>query len=31
MGRELVGVETALNLDQAMDRLEELIASRSSA
>jgi rsbT antagonist protein RsbS len=29
MGRELVGVETALNLDQAMDRLEDLIGSRS--
>ena len=31
MGRELVGVETALNLDQAVDRLEALVASRSSA
>ena len=30
MGRELVGVETALNLDQAVDRLEALVASRSS-
>lgn len=31
MGRELVGVETALNLDQAVDRLEALVASRSGA
>ena len=30
MGRELVGVETALNLDQAVDRLDDLIANRSS-
>jgi rsbT antagonist protein RsbS len=30
MGRELVGVETALNLDQAVDRLGELIGIRSS-
>ncbi|MEE3326106.1 MAG: STAS domain-containing protein [Myxococcota bacterium] len=29
MGRELVGVETALNLDQAVDRLDELIEIRS--
>lgn len=28
MGRELVGVETALNLDQAVDRLEGLIRLR---
>ena len=31
MGRELVGVETALNLDHAMQRLQDLIESRSSA
>lgn len=30
MGRELVGVETALNLDHAMQRLQDLIESRSS-
>ncbi len=30
MGRELVGVETALNLDQAMDRLHGLIGLRSN-
>ena len=30
MGRELVGVETALDLDQAVDRLAELIEIRSS-
>jgi len=30
MGRELVGVETALNLDQAVDRLSELIEIRSN-
>ncbi len=29
MGRELVGVETALSLDQAVDRLRELIEIRS--
>jgi len=28
MGRELIGVETALNLDQAMDKIEELIKRR---
>ena len=28
MGRELVGVNTALNLDQAVDRLDELIGLR---
>ena len=28
MGRELVGVETALNLDQALERIRELIAER---
>ena len=28
MGRELVGVETALNLDQAVSRLDELIDER---
>ncbi|MEE2897097.1 MAG: STAS domain-containing protein [Gemmatimonadota bacterium] len=30
MGRELVGVETALNLDQAVDRLDDLIGRRSN-
>ena len=30
MGRELVGVETALNLDHAIQRLKDLIESRSS-
>ena len=30
MGRELVGVETSLNLDQAVDRLTELIEFRSN-
>ncbi len=30
MGRELVGVETSLNLDQAVDRLNELIEIRSN-
>lgn len=29
MGRELIGVETALNLDQAVDKLNELIKSRA--
>ncbi len=28
MGRELIGVETALNLDQAFNRLEEMIEER---
>lgn len=28
MGRELVGVETALNLDQALERIRELIDER---
>lgn len=28
MGRELVGVETALNLDQALERVQELINQR---
>jgi len=28
MGRELIGVETALNLDQAMDKVEGLIKRR---
>lgn len=31
MGRELVGVESALNLDQAMDRVERKIARRMGA
>ena len=30
MGREVVGVETALNLDQAVDRLDDLLADRSN-
>ena len=30
MGRELVGVETSLNLDQAVDRLDELIEIRAN-
>ena len=30
MGRELVGVETSLNLDQAVDRLYELIEIRAN-
>jgi len=30
MGRELVGVETALNLDQAMDKLQRLIREREA-
>ncbi len=29
MGRELVGVESTLNLDQAMDKIQELIESRT--
>jgi rsbT antagonist protein RsbS len=29
MGRELVGVESTLNLDQAMDRIQQLIYSRT--
>jgi len=29
MGREMVGVESALNLDQAMDRVGEMIAERA--
>jgi len=28
MGRQLVGVETTLNLDQALDRIQQLIARR---
>jgi len=28
MGRELIGVETAINLDHGMDKLEELIEKR---
>lgn len=31
MGRELVGVEAALNLDHGMDRITELIESRALA
>ena len=31
MGRELIGVETALNLDQAVDMINELIKSRATA
>jgi rsbT antagonist protein RsbS len=31
MGRELVGVETALNLDQGLERLESLIRERGSS
>ncbi len=30
MGRELVGVETALNLDQGLERLQRLIQERTS-
>ena len=30
MGRELIGVETALNLDQAVDMVNELIKSRAT-
>jgi len=30
MGRELIGVETALNLDQAVDKINELIRSRAT-
>ncbi len=30
MGRELAGVETALNLDQAFDRIERKIAERET-
>lgn len=30
MGRELIGVETALNLDQAFNRLETLIEEREA-
>jgi len=30
MGRELIGVETALNLDQAVDKINELIKSRAT-
>jgi rsbT antagonist protein RsbS len=30
MGRELIGVETALNLDQAVDMINELIKSRAT-
>ena len=30
MGRELIGVETALNLDQGMEKLQRLIANRGS-
>jgi len=29
MGRELIGVESALNLDQAMTRVEEMISQRT--
>ena len=29
MGRELIGIETALNLDQAVDKLNELIKYRA--
>ena len=31
MGRELVGVETALNLDQGLERLERLIRERGGS
>ena len=31
MGRELVGVETTLNLDQAMDKIQTLIARRAGS
>ena len=30
MGRELIGVETALNLDQAVEKINELIKSRAT-
>ena len=30
MGRELIGVETALNLDQAVDMINEMIKSRAT-
>ena len=30
MGRELIGVKTALNLDQAVDNINELIKSRAT-
>jgi rsbT antagonist protein RsbS len=30
MGHELIGVETALNLDQAVDNINELIKSRAT-
>jgi rsbT antagonist protein RsbS len=30
MGRELIGVETALDLDQAVDNINELIKSRAT-
>jgi rsbT antagonist protein RsbS len=30
MGRELVGVETVLNLDQGMEKIEQLIGNRSA-
>nr|QNO44147.1 hypothetical protein BNEMNGLB_00002 [Methanosarcinales archaeon ANME-2c ERB4]QNO44170.1 hypothetical protein NLDJDEJO_00002 [Methanosarcinales archaeon ANME-2c ERB4]QNO44858.1 hypothetical protein FNLBKCNM_00002 [Methanosarcinales archaeon ANME-2c ERB4]QNO46573.1 hypothetical protein NKHCAGDB_00006 [Methanosarcinales archaeon ANME-2c ERB4] len=30
MGRELIGVKTALNLDQAVDNITELIESRAT-
>ncbi len=30
MGRELIGVQTALNLDQAFSRLEEMIKAQDS-
>ena len=29
MGRELIGVETALNLNQAFDKIQELISARN--
>ncbi len=31
MGRELIGVETALNLEQGMEKLQRLIAARDGA
>ena len=31
MGRELVGVETAVNLDHGMEKLQELISKRGGA
>jgi len=31
MGRELIGVEAALNLEQGMDKIEALLASRDGA